>query len=321
MDGAPGGMLTALGQENLCQSCHSAGKIAGSASIGAGSLEKSHPWNEDADEGVSDGPPPGSDLALHLDNGKIRCGTCYDPHENRPVGTCVTGVCEGGPFDGSVCKNNSECAAQVKFMREFGATALSCTPSYALHLAEAAPRTGVEPARLDPRAQRRRLQLTRALEDVEEALRVLELDGKPVAPPPATVSECARWARMAGRTRRRACHQSRVAPFSSPVTLSSQRGVLFIGLSLGRSGQSYPNCPPRTSRNNASLSTRFHSPQGRDIRCACWLDTAASSWGGLEAVDPDGAAVLTCGTRQFHSWQPGQRPSHLRLSRPQLWQT
>ena len=118
MDGAPGGMLTALGQENLCQSCHSASKIAGSASIGAGSLEKSHPWNEDADEGVSDGPRPGSDLALHLDNGKIRCGTCHDPHENRPVGTCVTGVCEGGPFDGSVCKNNSECAAQVKFMRE-----------------------------------------------------------------------------------------------------------------------------------------------------------------------------------------------------------
>ncbi len=118
MDGAPGGMLTALGQENLCQSCHSAGKIAGSASIGAGSLENSHPWNEDADEGVSDGPPPGSDLALHLDNGKIRCGTCHDPHENRPVGTCVTGVCEAGTFDGSVCKNNSECAAQVKFLRE-----------------------------------------------------------------------------------------------------------------------------------------------------------------------------------------------------------
>ena len=118
MDGAPGGMLTALGQENLCQSCHSAGKIAGSASIGAGSLENSHPWNEDADEGVSDGPPPGSDLALHLDNGKIRCGTCHEPHENRLAGACVTGVCEGGPFAGSVCKNNSECAAQVRFMRE-----------------------------------------------------------------------------------------------------------------------------------------------------------------------------------------------------------
>lgn len=140
MDGAPGGMLTALGQENLCQSCHSAGKIAGSASIGAGSLENSHPWNEAADEGVSDGPKSNaactgaavpwpcctragtgtcdSELLLHLDNGKIRCGTCHDPHENRPIGTCVTGVCEGGPFDGSVCKNNSECAAQVKFMRE-----------------------------------------------------------------------------------------------------------------------------------------------------------------------------------------------------------
>jgi predicted CXXCH cytochrome family protein len=115
MDGAPGGMLTALGQENLCQSCHSAGKIAGSAPIGAGSLEKSHPWGVPTDDMNLD---PQSPLALHLDNGNVRCGTCHDPHENRPVGTCVTGVCEGGPFDGSVCKNNSECAAQVKFLRE-----------------------------------------------------------------------------------------------------------------------------------------------------------------------------------------------------------
>ncbi len=145
MDGAPGGMLTALGQENLCQSCHSAGKIAGSASIGAGSLENSHPWDEAADAGVSNGPLTGaqrnaactgpgtpwecctgagtgtcvnSDLLLHLDSGKIRCGTCHDPHENRPVGACVSGVCEAGPFNGSVCKNNSECAPKVKFMRE-----------------------------------------------------------------------------------------------------------------------------------------------------------------------------------------------------------
>jgi predicted CXXCH cytochrome family protein len=77
MDGAPeGGMLTAAGQMNLCESCHSAGKIAGSAWIGGGHLENSHPW------GVAATPSPGSDLALHMDNGKIRCGTCHEPHED-----------------------------------------------------------------------------------------------------------------------------------------------------------------------------------------------------------------------------------------------
>lgn len=82
MVGAPGGMLTASGQENLCQSCHSAGKIAGDLWIGPGSDQNSHPWGIAADAGISDGPPPGSDLALHLDNGDIRCGTCHDPHNS-----------------------------------------------------------------------------------------------------------------------------------------------------------------------------------------------------------------------------------------------
>ncbi len=81
MDGAPGGMLTAAGQENLCQSCHSAGKIAGHDWVGPGSDANSHPWGIPADDGVSDGPEPGSDLALHLDDGDLRCGTCHEPHD------------------------------------------------------------------------------------------------------------------------------------------------------------------------------------------------------------------------------------------------
>jgi len=139
MTGAPeGGMLTASGQENLCQSCHSAGKIAGSASIGAGSLENSHPWGVPTDDMNLD---PQSELALHLDNGNVRCGTCHDPHENRPKGTCVadntsctgagvpwsccTGVstgtckgCAGGPFDNSVCVTDADCGPRVQFLRE-----------------------------------------------------------------------------------------------------------------------------------------------------------------------------------------------------------
>lgn len=119
VDGTPGGdLLRAAGQENLCLSCHSVGKIAGAAWVGPGSDENSHPWDEDADEGVSDGPLPGSEMAMHLDNGKIRCGTCHNPHENRPVGSCISGTCAGGPFHGSVCKSDPDCASKVRYMRE-----------------------------------------------------------------------------------------------------------------------------------------------------------------------------------------------------------
>lgn len=80
MDGAPGGgMLTAAGQENLCQSCHSAGKIAGGAWIGPSSLENSHPWGVSVDDMNLN---PQSELASHLDNGNVRCGTCHEPHES-----------------------------------------------------------------------------------------------------------------------------------------------------------------------------------------------------------------------------------------------
>ncbi len=71
-----------------------------------------------------------------------------------------------------------------------------------LQLADAPARKGVVAARLDLRAMRRRLQLTRALEDVDEALRSVGRSGKPVAPGEATVSDFARWARLARRTRR-----------------------------------------------------------------------------------------------------------------------
>jgi predicted CXXCH cytochrome family protein len=75
MDGAPGGMLSAVGQENLCQSCHSAGKIAGEKWIGPGTKHNSHPWGVPADDLDQE-----SELALHLDDGDVRCGTCHDPH-------------------------------------------------------------------------------------------------------------------------------------------------------------------------------------------------------------------------------------------------
>jgi predicted CXXCH cytochrome family protein len=78
MDGAPNGMLTSAGQENLCQSCHSAGKIAGKAWVGPGNDLNSHPWGV-----VPDDLDPQSDLALHLDGGEVRCGTCHEPHVNQ----------------------------------------------------------------------------------------------------------------------------------------------------------------------------------------------------------------------------------------------
>jgi predicted CXXCH cytochrome family protein len=78
---APGGMLTAWGQENLCLSCHSSGKIALGTPIGGASAANSHPWGVAADSGDVVGPDPDSELALHLDDGDVRCGTCHEPHE------------------------------------------------------------------------------------------------------------------------------------------------------------------------------------------------------------------------------------------------
>jgi V/A-type H+-transporting ATPase subunit I len=71
-----------------------------------------------------------------------------------------------------------------------------------LHLAEAPLREGVEPARLDAQGERRRAQLVRALTDVDEALLALDAVGPNLVPAQATMSDCARWARLANRVRR-----------------------------------------------------------------------------------------------------------------------
>ncbi|MDO8631984.1 MAG: hypothetical protein Q7R41_15975 [Phycisphaerales bacterium] len=129
MDGAPGGMLTALGQENLCQSCHSAGKIAGHDWIGPGDTEMNHPWGVLASD-ADPGPAPDSDVALHLDAGKVRCGACHDPHESSQ-GTCDTpsplpgwefpghiGSCTGGSANGEPCQSDAQC--EMTYMRTEG---------------------------------------------------------------------------------------------------------------------------------------------------------------------------------------------------------
>ncbi|HUU83463.1 MAG TPA: multiheme c-type cytochrome [Phycisphaerae bacterium] len=83
-DGAPGGMLTDWGQENLCLSCHAASGRAMAAPIGGAGHGNSHPWGVPAanTNGVA-GPDPDSisEMVFHLDNGNIRCGTCHDPHQ------------------------------------------------------------------------------------------------------------------------------------------------------------------------------------------------------------------------------------------------
>ncbi|UCG33586.1 MAG: hypothetical protein JSU68_02925 [Phycisphaerales bacterium] len=81
LDGLPGGMLTDWGQENLCLSCHTASGLAMGMPIAGSQHGNSHAWGVAADSGDVLGPDPDSELALHLDEGKIRCATCHDPHE------------------------------------------------------------------------------------------------------------------------------------------------------------------------------------------------------------------------------------------------
>ncbi|MGD2108402.1 MAG: multiheme c-type cytochrome, partial [Phycisphaerae bacterium] len=87
MDAAPGGMLTDWGQENLCMSCHASSGIAmGDIVAGeftTGVAGNDHPRGVMADSGAVTGPDPASayEIGLHLDEGKIRCGTCHDPHD------------------------------------------------------------------------------------------------------------------------------------------------------------------------------------------------------------------------------------------------
>jgi len=87
MDGLPGGMLTDWGQENLCLSCHASSGIAmGDVVAGeftAGVSGNDHPRGVLATSVDVMGPAADDayELALHLDEGEIRCGTCHDPHE------------------------------------------------------------------------------------------------------------------------------------------------------------------------------------------------------------------------------------------------
>ncbi len=82
MNGMPFGITTAQGQLNLCQSCHTASGIADAHIIVDPATSGSHPIGVPADEGDSLGPDPQarSELVNHLDDGKIRCGTCHDSH-------------------------------------------------------------------------------------------------------------------------------------------------------------------------------------------------------------------------------------------------
>jgi V/A-type H+/Na+-transporting ATPase subunit I len=71
-----------------------------------------------------------------------------------------------------------------------------------MQLAEVPPRSGVEHARLTPKEERRRAQLTRVLADVDEALRLLAADGAATDAGAATTADLARWARLAERSAR-----------------------------------------------------------------------------------------------------------------------
>ncbi|MFH0980312.1 MAG: hypothetical protein V2A79_02075 [Planctomycetota bacterium] len=107
MDGAPGGMLTSWGQENLCLSCHTSSGRAMGAPIGGVEHANSHPWGMAASTNGVPGPAPGSEMALRLDNGNVRCGTCHNPHETEFEGAEYL---RGSILDGDVC---AQCHTQV----------------------------------------------------------------------------------------------------------------------------------------------------------------------------------------------------------------
>ncbi len=71
-----------------------------------------------------------------------------------------------------------------------------------LQLAEAPARAGVEAARLEPDIERRRAQLTRVLDEVDEALRLLDAAAALPNTRGATVDDFAHWARLANRSAR-----------------------------------------------------------------------------------------------------------------------
>jgi len=80
MDGLPDGMLSVTGQENLCLSCHQGGGVAKNTPISGVQTGDNHPWGMAATSGGVNGPDPDSVVAIHLDNGDVRCGSCHDQH-------------------------------------------------------------------------------------------------------------------------------------------------------------------------------------------------------------------------------------------------
>ncbi|HRX85491.1 MAG TPA: cytochrome c3 family protein, partial [Phycisphaerae bacterium] len=106
MDGTPGGMLTSAGQANLCVSCHTAGGRAMAAPSNAVDATLSHPWGVPAAAPGVPGPGPDSELALHLDNGDVRCATCHDPHESLSDAAYLRDTL----LDGALC---AECHTEV----------------------------------------------------------------------------------------------------------------------------------------------------------------------------------------------------------------
>ena len=97
-----------------------------------------------------------------------------------------------------------------------------------LQLAEAPDRAGVATARLEPDTERRRGQLTRVLEEVNEAMRLLDVTGTTTVTSTASVDDFAHWARLANRTARdaRALRQRETALGEERALITRYRDFL-----------------------------------------------------------------------------------------------
>ena len=69
----------------------------------------------------------------------------------------------------TIASGNTE--RQIDVMRDFGATALACTPSYSLHIAEVAEEKGFNPAKDFKLRSRMHLVLNRGVKKCEKILR------------------------------------------------------------------------------------------------------------------------------------------------------
>ena len=97
-----------------------------------------------------------------------------------------------------------------------------------LQLAETPARPGVSAARLEPDIERRRGQLTRVLEEVDEAMRLLDVTGTAGVTTAATVDDFAHWARLANRSARdaRALRQRETALGEERALITRYRDFL-----------------------------------------------------------------------------------------------